>query len=166
MNLARYLKPAQIKVALATKPVPPPEGVSPENHRWAVKEAVLGEMCDLLDSSGKTGNKSKLMTDLVNREKKSSTAVGKGVAIPHVRTMQAKELILAFARSSEGLDFDAPDGEPVHLFFSMVAPPYDDQLYLKIYREIGQLILKEESRQRLLDAANEHEIIRVFQTLE
>ncbi|MCC6741278.1 MAG: PTS sugar transporter subunit IIA [Planctomycetia bacterium] len=166
MNLARYLKPAQIKVALATKPVPPPEGVSAENHRWALKEAVLGEMCDLLDSSGKTGNKSKLLTDLVNREKKSSTAVGKGVAIPHVRTMQAKELILAFARSAEGMDFDAPDGEPVHLFFSMVAPPYDDQLYLKIYREIGQLILKEESRQRLLDAANEHEIIRVFQTLE
>jgi fructose PTS system EIIBC or EIIC component len=166
MNLARYLKPAQIKIELATRPTEPPEGASVEKHRWDLKEATLSEMCDLLDSSGKSGNKSKLLTDLVNREKKSSTAVGKGVAIPHVRTMQAKELILAFARSSAGIDFDAPDGEPVQLFFAMVAPPYDDKLYLSIYKEIGSLILNEESRQRLLDAKNEHEIIRVFQTLE
>lgn len=166
MNLARYLKPAQIKVELLTRPTPPPEGTPPEKHRWDVKEAALNELCDLLDSSGKTGNKSKLQTDLVNREKKSSTAVGRGVAIPHVRTMQAKELILAVARSSEGIDFDAPDGEPVKLFFAMVAPPYDDKVYLSIYKEIGGLILKDESRQRLLDAKTEHEIIRVFQTLE
>ncbi len=165
MNLVRYIKPAQIKLALATLPSEPPEGASVERHRWDLKESALSELCDLLDSSGKTGNKSKLLTDLVNREKKSSTAVGKGVAIPHVRTMQAKELILAFARSAEGLDFDAPDGEPVHLFFAMVAPPYDDKLYLSIYKEIGTLILADESRQRLLDAKNEHEIIRVFQTL-
>jgi len=166
MNLARYLKPTQIKVELVAQPTPPPEGVSAEKHRWDIKEAVLAELCDLLDSSGRTGNKSKLMTDLVNRERKSSTAIGKGVAIPHVRTMQAKELILGFARSSEGIDFEAPDGEPVKLFFAMVAPPYDDQLYLKIYKEIGSLILAPDSKQKLLDAQNEHEIIRVFQTLE
>ncbi|MCE9581693.1 MAG: PTS sugar transporter subunit IIA [Planctomycetes bacterium] len=165
MNLTRYLKPAQIKVELTTLPSPPPDGASPDKHRWELKESALSELCDLLDSSGKTGNKSKLLTDLVNREKKSSTAVGRGVAIPHVRTMQAKELILAVGRSSAGIDFDAPDGEPVRLFFAMVAPPYDDQLYLKIYKEIGSLILNDESRQRLLDAKNEHEIIRIFQTL-
>ena len=166
MNLARYLKPTQIKIELVTLPTEPPEGTSAEKHRWDLKEAALSELCDLLDSSGKTGNKSKLLTDLVNREKKSSTAIGRGVAIPHVRTMQAKELILAVARSSKGLDFEAPDGEPVQLFFAMVAPPYDDQTYLKIYREIAELILKDESRQRLLDAKNEHEIIRAFQTLD
>jgi len=166
MNLARYLKPAQIKVQLATRPTDPPEGASVEKHRWDLKEAALSELCDLLDSSGKSGNKSKLLTDLVNRERKSSTAVGMGVAIPHVRTMQAKELILAFARAPEGLDFEAPDGDPVKLFFAMVAPPYDDKTYLSIYKEIGSLILREDSRQRLLDAKNEHEIIRVFQTLE
>ena len=166
MNLARYLKPAQIKVELATQPIERPEGCSVEKHLWDLKEAALSELCDLLDSSGKSGNKSKLLTDLVNRERKSSTAVGMGVAIPHVRTMQAKEMIIAFARCSEGLDFEAPDGEPVKLFFAMIAPPYDDKIYLSIYKEIGSLILKEESRQRLLNAKNEHEIIRVFQTLE
>lgn len=165
MNLARHLRPTQIKLDLDTKPGTPPEGTAPEKFRWDQKEAILGELCDLLDSSGKTGNKSKLITDLVNREKKASTAIGREVAIPHVRTMQAKELIVAFARCSEGIDFDSPDSEPVKLFFAMVAPPYDDQLYLKIYKEIGQLILQPESKQQLLDAKNEHEIIRVFQTL-
>jgi PTS system fructose-specific IIC component len=166
MNLARYLKPTQIKTELATLPSPPPEGVPAERHRWEQKEAVLTELCDLLDATGKAGNKNKLMTDLINREKKSSTALGRGVAIPHVRTMQAKELIVAFARSSEGIDFEAPDGEPVRLFFAMVAPPYDDQQYLKIYKEIGTLILAEESRRKLEEARTEHEIIRIFQTLE
>ncbi|NUN51150.1 MAG: PTS sugar transporter subunit IIA [Candidatus Brocadiae bacterium] len=165
MNLARYLKPAQIRLELTTRSSPAPEGISPERHRWEQKESVLAEMCELLDATGKSGNKSKLLTDIVNREKKSSTAIGKGVAIPHVRTMQAKELIVAFARSAGGIDFDAPDGEPVTLFFSMVAPPYDDQTYLKIYREIGSLILTPGAKDQLLEAANEHEIIRVFQTL-
>lgn len=163
MRLTRFLKPAQIKLELETKtPSEIPEGWSRERFVWSVKERVLSELTALFVSGGKIGNPTKFLVDLSNREKKAGTAIGGGIAIPHVRTMQARDFVLCFARSTEGVEFDAPDGLPVHLFFGVVAPPYDDRLYHEVYREIGTVFGDENRRQALLDAKTEHEVIRIL----
>lgn len=163
MRLTRYLKPPQVKLELATKvPDPPPEGASPERSRWAVKEGILQEIVELLETTGKVNNPTKLLTDLVNRERKASTAIGGGIALPHVRTPQARGFALAFARSTAGLDFDAPDAAPVHFFIGVVAPPYDDKLYLQVYKLLAQAFLRKEVRDGLRAAADEHEVIRLL----
>ncbi len=163
IRLTRWLKPAQVRIELASRPPDKvPEGWSAARLRWSVKESVLRELVVLLDSSGRIVKRARLLTDLVNREKKASTAVGEGIAIPHVRTLQAREFAIGFARSTPGLDFDAPDGAPVHFFFAAVAPPYDDKLYLEVYRSIGELMRREGIRAELLRAKDEHEIIRVI----
>lgn len=130
------------------------------------KEAIISECVELLDLSGKVGNKNKLLKDLFDREKKATTAIGKGIAIPHVRTMQAKELIMAIARSTEGYDFDAPDGEPVHIFVAMAAPPYDDNLYLRVFRALAQIFSYEGVYERIMAAKQPYDIIRVIQETE
>lgn len=163
MKLTRYLKPSQIKLELATKnPVEIPEGVNPQKMLWQNKEAIIAELADLLDASGKVVNKKKLLTDLINRERKATTAIGAGIAIPHVRTMQARDFAVAFARSQEGVDFDAPNAEPVKFFFAVVSPPYDDKLYLQIYKTIGTALSKNENKEAILAATNEHEIIKIL----
>ena len=81
MQLTRYLRPAQVKLDLETRNDPEREAeVSPQRYLASLKESVLAELADLLDASGKVGNKSKLLTDLINRERKATTAVGKGIA--------------------------------------------------------------------------------------
>ena len=166
MKLTRFLKPSQIKLELATKnPAEIPEDVNPQKLLWQNKEAIIVELADLLDTSGKVVKKKKLLTDLVNRERKSSTAIGAQIAIPHVRTMQARDFAVAFARSAEGVDFDAPDGEPVKFFFAVVSPPYDDKFYLQIYKSIGMALSKSEIKELLLNATTEHEIIKIFSEL-
>lgn len=166
-RLTRFLRPPQVRLELrTTTPAEIPEGWSRDRFVWSVKEAVLAEMAELLDASGKVSNRSKLQTDLVNRERKSSTAVGHGVAIPHVRTMQAKEFTIAFARSTPGVEFDAPDGAPVHFFLSVVSPPWDDKLYQEVYRDVAELFLDEAARAALVGATTEHEIIKVISTYE
>jgi len=95
---------------------------------------LLEEMVDLLCLSGEIGNRNKALQDLYNRERKATTAVGHGIAIPHVRTKQAKSFVIGFVRSRDGQQFDSLDGKPVHVFFPMVAPPYDDSLYLRVFR--------------------------------
>src|SRR3990170_2725663 len=98
-RLTRYIKPPQVKLELDTAaPREVPEGWSQDRFVWSVKERVLSEIVDLLDASERVSNKSKLLTDLTNRERKDTTAVGDGIAIPHVRTMQAKEFTMCFAR--------------------------------------------------------------------
>ncbi len=163
MRLTRYLRPAQIRMELeAAAPAEVPEGWTLERLVWSVKERVLEELVRLFAASGKVGNVRKFGMDLLNRERKSSTAIGGGIAIPHVRTMQARDFVFCFARSTPGVEFGAPDGAPVHFFFGVVAPPHDDRLYLEVYREIAAAFGGEETKEALLAAADEHEVIRVL----
>lgn len=163
MRLTRYLRPAQTKLELDTRPDPETQAEwSPERVTAWIKESVLAELADLLEISGKVGNKNKLLTDMINRERKATTALGHGVAVPHVRTLQAKEFVMAFARSTDGLEFEAPDHKPVHFFLAIVAPPYDDELYLKVYRQIAMLFRQEEFVTQLLEAPDIHTIIKLL----
>lgn len=167
MRLTRYLKPGQIKLELATRNLSElPEGWSHDRYVWEMKERVLLELIPLFEASGKVVNASKLFTDLYNRERKATTAIGEGVAIPHVRTMQARDFVVAFARSSEGVEFGALDQQPVHLFFGVIAPPYDDRLYLQVYRRLGAIFRNERARELLMKAATEHEVIKHLSDLE
>lgn len=163
MRLTRHLRPRQIKLELETVPLREvPEGWSADRLLWHVKERVLEELVGLFVASGKIGNPRKFYLDLLHRERKASTALGGGVAIPHVRTMQAKDFVFCFARSTSGVEFGAPDGAPVHFFFGVVAPPHNDRLYLEVYREIACVFTSEEAKARLAAARDEHELIRVL----
>ena len=127
---------------------------------------MLGRLVDLLGTSGRTGNNSKLLTDFVNREKKATTAIGHGIAIPHIRSMQAKEFIVGFARSQDGIDFDSLDGQLIHMFFVMAAPPYDDNLYLRVFKSLAENLQYELFRQELMSAQEPYDIIRAFRNVD
>lgn len=66
-----------------------------------------------------------LVSALCKREDLGSTGIGKGVAIPHGRSLVIDKLELVIGRSEGGVDFNAIDKKPVHLFFLIVAPPQD-----------------------------------------
>jgi mannitol/fructose-specific phosphotransferase system IIA component (Ntr-type) len=167
LNISRYLKPELIKLELETNSEFDSENdLSPQKRLWQTKYAVLEELVNLLDQSGKVCNKKKLFVDLFNREKKASTGIGKGIAFPHVRTMQARDFVMGFARSNHGYDFDSLDKLPVHLFFVMVAPPYDDTLYLRVFRSLASLLQYDSLRDELLAAHDEYEIIRAIRRME
>lgn len=167
MKLTRYLKPAQIRMELRTRtPEAIPEGWSQDRFQWSVKEEVLRELVELIEASGKVSNPKKLFTDLLNRERKATTAIGGGLAVPHVRTMQAKDLVLFFARSTPGVEFVSLDRAPVHLFIGVVAPPYDDALYLRLYKRIAQSFSIPGATERLMAAKDEHEAIKILSDVE
>ncbi len=167
MRLTRYIKPPQVKLELETIETPePPAGWTRERYAWSIKEKVLEELADLFEASGKVVNRSKLLTDLTNRERKATTGIGSGVAIPHVRTMQARDFILCFARSTPGVSFESIDGQRVHLFVGVIAPPYDDKLYLEVYKELATIFQSEAARQRLMSTPDVHEVIKIISDFE
>ena len=102
------------------------------------KKSILKVMVGLFEESGVVVNPSKLLTDLVNREAKATTGMGSGMAMPHVRTLQAKELVVAVMRSERGLYFNSMDNQPVHVFIGMVGPPYDDKEYLRLMSMVAK----------------------------
>jgi mannitol/fructose-specific phosphotransferase system IIA component (Ntr-type) len=167
MNLARMLKPEHILLELTTRELSEEEraAIPPEQYVWKMKEQVLDELAGLVTRSNRISNRNKLFLDLVNRERKATTGLSNGVAIPHVRTIYAKELLVGFARSTPGVEFGCLDGGPAHLFFVMVAPPYDDTAYLKLYRQLAEAFSIRDLRAEFMAAESEGEILRVIKKM-
>lgn len=101
------------------------------------KDDVLRELVALLDLDGKS--EGVLYKTLKRRENLGSTGIGKGLAIPHCRSLVANRLRLAYGRKPSGLDFNAIDGAPVHNFFLIIAPPLEvSNQYLPVLGKIAQ----------------------------
>ncbi|MBE3076077.1 MAG: PTS sugar transporter subunit IIA, partial [Actinobacteria bacterium] len=83
------------------------------------KEEVLKELIDLLGLDEKS--EGMLFKMLKRRENLGSTGIGRGIAIPHCRSLVVSKLRVAFARKTAGVDFKAIDEKPAHVFFLIVA---------------------------------------------
>ncbi len=89
---------------------------------------------------------------LLEREKLGTTGIGDGVAIPHGKLDSLERIIVAVGRSTEGIDFDALDFSPCHIFFLVLAPEQVAGMHLKVLAHISRLIKDEEFRKRFLTA--------------
>jgi len=116
------------------------------------KEGALQQMVSLLGLDSEAH--AILHRLLKKRENLGSTGIGKGVAIPHCRSLVVERLRVAYGRSRKGLDFDAVDGEPVNHLFLIVAPPVEiSNQYLPVLGKIAQFCKDPDN----LEALNEIE---------
>jgi PTS system fructose-specific IIC component len=168
VNILRFLRPQCIKLRLDFLPAAGEEGESEATraarHRRE-KETLIGEFAELLSRSGDIASLNKFTKDLSNRERKATTAIAPGIAIPHVRTYQAKSFVIGLARADEpGVDFDSLDGDPTRLFVLLTSPPWDDRTYLQVYREFAQLVRDEEALAGLMTAQTEQDVFNTLRT--
>ena len=166
MNISRFIEESMIKLEMETEVLPLEEDQSREKWLEQCKALVLFELVDIMDENSRIGNRNKLLTDFINRERQATTAIGQGIAFPHIRSKNAKKFTIGFARSTEGYDFDSPDGERIHMFFFMTAPPYDDSLYLKVFKALAEMLQYETFRNELMSAQSPWEIIRAIKAME
>lgn len=101
------------------------------------KDDILKELISLLRLDEK--DEATLFKMLKRRENLGSTGMGRGIAIPHCRSMVVSKLRVAFGRKKAGVDFKALDDKPVHFFFLIVAPPLEvSNQYLPVLGKIAQ----------------------------
>ncbi len=166
MNISHTLTEDLIKLELETEIDPFDGNGSIDRWRAEGKEKILDELVGILEHDARIGNRKKLLEDFINRERKATTAIGHGIAFPHIRSMQAKEFMIGFARSTNGYDFGAMDEQPVHLFFVMAAPPYDDKLYLRVFQTLSEMLHEESFRNELMEIKSPGEVIRAIRAME
>ena len=99
------------------------------------------------------------------REKEFGTGIGHGVAIPHVRLDHLRNPILAYGHSPEGLDWDAPDAEPVHHVFFLASAAGAEDIHVQILAQIARAMAKSANRLRLSDAGNAQALYAALQTV-
>ncbi|MDQ3515382.1 MAG: PTS sugar transporter subunit IIA [Gemmatimonadota bacterium] len=117
--------------------------------KGASKDDVLKELIALLKLDEKS--EGMLFKMLKRRENLGSTGIGRGIAIPHCRSLVVSKLRVAFGRKREGLDFKAIDDNPVNFFFLIVAPPLEvSNQYLPVLGKIAQFSKEADVPDRLL----------------
>lgn len=109
---------------------------------------------------------SDLFAVLREREQVGSTGVGNGVAIPHAKVPGLDNLLLCFGRSRKGVNFEAIDNQPVHLFVQILSPSGMADEYLQSLARISRLLNVEANRRSLLEAGTKQEILNIFNAPE
>jgi mannitol/fructose-specific phosphotransferase system IIA component (Ntr-type) len=99
---------------------------------------------------------------IVAREKIGSTGMGRGVAIPHVKCDLVKSVVGAFGRSAKGLDFNAVDGEKVHLLFLILASPSKPEEYTEALRCVASTVRRPHFCKFARNAKNAKELEDLF----
>jgi PTS system nitrogen regulatory IIA component len=128
------------------------------------KEGALDELVAALVGAQRIKEGEILLQMLRQREHLGSTGIGRGVAVPHGRTLAISRLAVVFGRSQEGVDFDAMDGKPVHLVFLTVAPPQErSNLYLPVLGKIVEMVKSAKNRRRLLSAKDFDEVAEILE---
>ena len=126
------------------------------------KEGVLRELIRAIAHVEKQVDENRLMEILLERESLGSTGIGEGVAIPHGKSKDVKRLLASFGRSLAGMDFQAMDGKPTHLFFLLVAPENSAGTHLKALARISRLMKDNVFRKRLMEVSSGEEIYSLF----
>lgn len=125
------------------------------------KEEALKELVGLLSVNEKS---EELFRLLKKRENLGSTGIGKGVAIPHCRSLVVDRLRVVYGRKSAGLDFEAVDGKAVHHLFLIVAPPVEiSNQYLPVLGKIAQFCKNPKNLARLDEVESEEEFFDVLE---
>ena len=130
----------------------------------AKKEDVIRELVDALveGESIEKRSRNKLIDAIMARESLGSTAIGQGVAIPHAKSDCVDKLVAAFGLSGKGVNFDSLDGEPVHIFFLLVAPQDSAGPHLKALARISRLLKDKYFRDSLRNCSDDKAIIKVI----
>lgn len=128
----------------------------------ASKEEVLERMVALLAVDERSADTLRRM--LQRREQLGSTGVGRGIAIPHCRSLVIPHLRMAYGRIPTGVAYDAIDGKPVHHVFLIVAPPVEiSNQYLPALGKLAQFAKDADVPERLASLASVEEFLRLLE---
>lgn len=103
-----------------------------------------------------------LLEGLTSREALQSTAMGKGVAIPHCVLNDYDDVLCGFVRTTNPIDFESKDLKPTDLFFFIISSVNQGTDHLRVLAKASRLLRDEEKRTKLRTAQNEKMILDVF----
>ncbi len=103
-----------------------------------------------------------IFTALLQRERLSSTSLGRGIAIPHIKLPGLSTITCIFARLEKPVSFDSHDGEPVDLLFFLLAPEHAGGDHLKALARISRLVRDSATLEHLRAAKTADELRTVL----
>ena len=130
------------------------------------KNSLFSELVGVLTRAMPAIEYEAALNAIIDRENKMSTGLGKGVAIPHGKTEAVDTLCGVLGISKKGIEYDALDGEPVHVVFMLLSPVVNSGPHIKALRRIAALLKDPGCYQRLCEASDAAEAYRLLRNDE
>ena len=130
--------------------------------KGTTKEEIINELLEILVSAGKIDDRDAAFAAVMDREKKMSTGMKHGIAIPHGKSAVIKDLIACIGISDNAVDFDSLDHEPCRIFIMTLSPLEKTGPHLQFLAEISLLFKSSEKRAEILKAQNPAEILKIL----
>jgi fructose-specific phosphotransferase system IIA component len=127
------------------------------------REDALRRIVHAVAEKGHIKDEKEVFARLMERENIQSTAVGNGIAIPHCFTDEVPDLIIAVARSRQGLEFDSFDGKPTQVVFLLMGNRQEHSLHLKALARIARLIKSTSFIEKIVASTTVEEMVRAFE---
>ncbi len=135
--------------------------IIPELKATTKKEAI-DELLNLFSGDERILDINEVRESILEREKIMSTGVGHGFGIPHCKTSKVTEIVAAFGKTKEPIDFNALDGNPVNLIFLLIGKDNLVAPHIKLLSRISLLMNNKEVRDKLNNAKTSEEIYKIF----
>ena len=126
------------------------------------KKTLLEQMAAILATESESAPEREIFESLCQRERLGSTGLGNGVAIPHGRNPQQNEIVGAIIRLKKPINFDAPDHEPVDLFFALAIPKECSDAHLTLLADIADFFKTTNHRDVLRESINPERFIELM----
>jgi len=109
----------------------------------ATKDGVIEELIDVLVNSGKVKDRKAALKAVMDREKKMSTGLQNGIAIPHGKTDTIECLIASIGLSPAGIPFDSLDGKPAEIILLTVSPASRTGPHIQFLADVSRVLHNE-----------------------
>ena len=126
------------------------------------KEAIIDELLKVAARSGKISDTSAARKAVLDRERRMSTGMKHGIAIPPGKTDAVKDLVACIGVSDKAVDFDALDRQECRIFIMTLSPADKTGPHLQFLAEVSLLFRSEEKRAAILAATSPEEVLAVL----
>lgn len=128
----------------------------------STKQAAITELLDMLDSAGVLSNRAEAERVVFERERRMSTGLENGVAIPHGKTDAVDRLLVAVGTKPEGIDFDCADGKPARFLILTLSPASGTGPHIRFMAEVSRLLHSDSVRNKALAAQTPEALVQAF----
>lgn len=125
------------------------------------KKRVLESLSQMLARASNVPA-TEIFEKLIERERLGATSLGHGVALPHGRVGRGDQIVGAFIKLAEPVNFDSPDGEPVDLFFALLVPEDHTTQHLETLSTIAKFMNSSNIRNTIRNARSAIDIFQLF----
>lgn len=128
----------------------------------STKLEALAKLVDAAALSDKVANAEKFRDAILKREEITSTGIGNGIGVPHVKIPEVRDFVMAVGRSAKGIPFGSSDGQPVNIVVLIGANDSQSSQFLTVVANLMQRLKAPKFRQGVLEAESAEKVFELF----